>query len=127
MSPVRWVLLVTLALFMTSAGTYHFVRPEAYEALIPPILPAKRPLVYVTGVMEMGFALGLLVPAWRRRSAAGLIVTLIVVFPANVWMAFQGGIDDRRLPASFANPVVAWVRLPFQGLFIWWASLFLRK
>lgn len=127
MTPVRWVLLGGLAAFMTGAGLYHFANPDAYEALIPPILPAKRPLVYVSGVLEIGFGLALLVPAWRPRAAIGVIVTLIVIFPANIWMALQGGIDDPRVPASFANPVVAWARLPFQGLFIWWASIFVRN
>jgi len=117
-------LLVGLVAFMVVAGINHFRHPALYEALMPGWVPARLALVYITGVMEIGFALALIVPTWRPWAAWGVVVTLILIFPANIYMAVSGGLTDPALPRSFANPAVAWGRLPFQALFIWWAWLF---
>src|SRR5438477_197211 len=49
----------------------------------------------------------------RKLAAWGLILLLIAVFPANIYMALQGG-------GGLLSPVGAWVRLPFQFVFIAW-------
>jgi uncharacterized membrane protein len=116
--------LVGLIAFMLVAGLNHFRHPDLYAALIPGWVPARLALVYGTGVMEMGFGLALIVPSWRHWAAWGVVITLILIFPANIYMAVSGGLADPALPRSFSNPTVAWGRLPFQALFIWWAWVF---
>ena len=44
---------------------------------------------------------------------------LIVVFPANVKMALDGGIEGHGFPLG--SPVVAWLRLPLQVPLVMWA------
>lgn len=126
MSRLDRVLLYGLVVFFTSAGVLHFVMPAGYEALMPPQLPFPRALVYISGVVEIAFGLLLLAPRYRRWAAWGVIATLIAVYPANIYHAASGGLDHPDLPASFANPVTAWVRLPFQFLFILWAYRFTK-
>lgn len=104
----------------------HFVRPAFYVALMPPFLPAPLVLVYLSGVAEIAVGLGLLIPRYRRLAAWGLIATLIAVFPANIYHASSGGLSDPALPASFADPTLAWARLPFQIVFIAWAWWYTR-
>ena len=101
---------------MTVAGLLHFLRPRMYEAIMPPWLPAHRELVLLSGAAEIASGLGTLHP--RTRPAAGwlLVATLAAVFPANVHMA--------RHPERYRVPGGApalWARLPFQGLFVYWA------
>jgi uncharacterized membrane protein len=104
------------------AGVLHFVVPDAYERVVPPQLPAKRTLVYLTGVMEAGFGLGVLFERTRRVSAWGLVVTLLAVFPANVYMAV-GDPDLSGAPEFLreAPDAALWARLPLQAVLIAWA------
>lgn len=134
-SPVRHTVSVTrldrgllygLALFFTAAGVMHFVYPAGYEALVPPQLPARRVLVYASGVAEIVCGLLLMVPRWRRLAAWGVVATLVAVYPANVYHAMSGGLDHPDLPEVFASPVFAWLRLPVQLLFIAWAYRFTK-
>lgn len=109
------------------AGLMHFVVPDAYAQVVPPVLPGALLLVYLSGVAEVAFGVGLLVPRTRRIAAWGLIALLLAVFPANVYMA----ISDVVVTGAFGTtldpaPVVRWGRLPFQAVLIAWAWWYTR-
>ena len=100
------------------AGIMHFVRPRTYKRIMPPWVPQPLAMVYLSGVMEITFAL-LLLPVITRHIAAWLIVLLLIaVFPANVQMA----LNFRRKHHPYLW--LAIVRLPLQPLLIWWAWLY---
>ncbi|MGE0606110.1 MAG: DoxX-like family protein [Pirellulales bacterium] len=103
-----------LAIFMVGAGTMHFVRPEFFLNIMPPYLPWHVPLVYFSGVAEIGLGLLLLVPRYSRMAAWGVMALLIAVFPANIYL-YQHQI---LLPAP---PLVHLLRLPLQAVFLLWA------
>jgi uncharacterized membrane protein len=104
-----------LSLFYLVAGTLHFLRPRTYEAIMPAALPAKRELVYASGVAEIVGGAGVLHPATRRTAGWWLIATLVAIFPANVNMAVNAD-RFRGIPAA-----LLWLRLPLQALLIAWA------
>lgn len=107
---------LALAAFFVAAGVLHFVRPGMYERIMPPELPAHRELVLISGAAEVAGGLGVLVPPLRRAAGWGLIALLAAVFPANVHMAVRPEqVSGLRIP----RPLL-WVRLPLQGLAIWW-------
>lgn len=97
------------------AGLNHFLNPALYLQIMPPYLPLHLFLVYLSGVFEILFGALVLVPRWTRVAAWGLIVTLIVIFPANLHMALNA--ED----FSFIPSILLWLRLPFQALLIAWA------
>jgi uncharacterized membrane protein len=107
-----------LAAFFVFAGTWHFVSPKTYLAIMPPYLPWHLPLVYLSGLAEILGGIGVLVPRLRKLAGWGLIALLIAVFPANIQMLLTGfnGIPQwvliARLPLQFA--MIAWV---------WWSCL----
>ena len=103
-----------LALFFGIAGALHFLRPRWYEAIMPRSLPARRELVYASGVAELAGAAGVLHPRTRRAAGWWLIATLVAIFPANVQMAFNPERYEKIPPAAL------WARLPLQGVFVWW-------
>ncbi|MFC5156626.1 DoxX family protein [Streptomyces amakusaensis] len=79
-------LRVGLALMFVFTGVAHFVprlRAEIID-MVPPSLPRPGLLVTVTGVLELAGAVGLLIPATARWAAAGLILLMIAMFPANI-------------------------------------------
>ena len=104
-----------LAAFYLVAGTLHFLRPRTYEAMMPDALPAKRELVYASGLAELVGSAGVLHPRTRRLAGWWLIATLIAIFPANVHMAVRA--ERYR---SIPEPLL-WLRLPLQALLIRWA------
>lgn len=81
-----------LALIFIAAGTLHFVFPGAYEKVVPPYLPLRRELVYLSGALEVLGGLGLL-PERTRRAADKLAW----------WVALLWA----RLPLQLA--LIAWV------------------
>jgi uncharacterized membrane protein len=116
-TPLRYV----LSAVMVGAGVAHFVIPRSYAAMMPPWLPAPVVLVYLSGVAEIGLGAALAVPRLSRLAGWGLVALFIAVFPANLHHALSGGLHHPDLPEAFADPVGAWVRLPFQLVFIAWA------
>ncbi|WP_202921180.1 DoxX family protein [Anatilimnocola aggregata] len=103
-----------LAILMIGVGTLHFVQPEFFVKIMPPYLPWHLELVYLSGVFEAALGLALLVPRTSRLAAWGIIALLIAVFPANIYL-YQ---HQELLPAS---PMVHFLRLPLQAVFILWA------
>ena len=112
-SALRWL----LAAAMVAIGIAHFVDPAPFVRIVPPPLPALA-MVYLSGVFEVLGGVGILPVRTRRLAGWGLIALYVAVFPANLYMALNG------IQLDPANPVpawAAWVRLPFQLLFIAWA------
>ena len=104
-----------LSVAFITTGILHFLRPDAYEEIVPDAFPSKHEIVLISGAAEIAGGIG--VAFERTRAAAGiwLAVLLVVVFPANVNMA----VNSERF-ASIA-PALLWARLPLQFLLIWWA------
>ena len=102
------------------AGILHFVVPELYAQIIPPILPAPLALVYLSGVAEIAVGVGLLIPRTRRYAAWATIGLLVAIFPANVYMATSMVVVE-GLGGGDPSPLARWGRLPLQGVLILWA------
>ena len=79
-----------LAAFFALAGVMHFVQVESFVAIVPPLLPFKHLIVWVTGLMEIGMAVMLLCPHFRPRVGVVLSLFLLAVLPANIYMAVAG-------------------------------------
>jgi uncharacterized membrane protein len=99
------------------AGASHFARREMFLAHFPSWVPAAEALVYASGVVEIVGGLALFVRRHRARVGLALAAYLVVVFPANVYVAVAG-VDVPGLPdAGWYH----WARLALQPLFVWWA------
>ena len=104
-----------LGLLFIGAGVNHFIDPDFYLAMMPPYLPFHAELIFLSGVFEVVAGLGVFIPRLRRVAGIFMILILIGVFPANLHMALT--------PEAFPD-IPAWglyVRLPLQGVLIWWA------
>ena len=114
MKLLRTISKLLMALLMVGAGTMHFVKPDFFLKIVPPYLPYHLEIVYVSGVCEILLGICLLIPATSTAAAWGVIVLLIVVFPANIYL-FQ---HQEIVPAS---PTIHFLRLILQGVLIVWA------
>ena len=108
------------AVMFAFTATAHFNKMKHDLArMIPPYFPKPMLLIYVTGVLELLGAVGLLIPQFRRLAGIGLIALLVGMFVANV-NAAQKGVTLRGKPAT---PL--WLRTPMQIFFIallWWSA-----
>ena len=120
MTKIRTISKWLLALFMVGAGTLHFIKPDFYLNIMPPYLPLHLELVYLSGVCEIALGVLLLVPRFSRFAAWGIIALLIAVFPANIYVYQHQDV----LPAL---PIIHFLRLPLQGVFILWAYWHTRR
>lgn len=102
---------------MVAIGVQHFIKPALFVAIIPQDLPLKLAAVYLSGAFEILGGIGLLVPRTRRMAGLGLVALYFVVFPANLNMA----LNNIQIPGMQMHPVMLWLRLPFQVVFILWA------
>ena len=101
-------------------------RPGLPPAIIPPGLPNPEWLNLLSGLAESVLGVYVLEPRVRVLAAWGIIALLIAVFPANVYVALENvGLPDAA-PGT-GNPLVNWLRLPFQALFVVWAWWYTRE
>jgi uncharacterized membrane protein len=115
---MKEILLYVMSLLYAAAGVYHFINPRIYMRIMPKYLPYHLQLVYISGALEILFAV-LLLPESTRALGAWLIIGLLVlIFPANVQMAVS--FYQKKNPYLW----IALLRLPLQGILIWWAWLY---
>ncbi|MBC7692570.1 MAG: DoxX family membrane protein [Methylotenera sp.] len=113
---MKKVSLVLMAIVYIAAGIMHFRKPEVYMKIMPPWIPEHHLMVVLSGIAEVTLGAGLLVSPVSRYAAMGLMALLVAVFPANIYMAQQGG------RAFGLAEWMVWVRLPIQGVLILWAA-----
>jgi len=109
--------LFGLVIFFAGTGVLHIVNPDSFVAIMPAYLPLHLELVYLSGVFEIAFGVGVLIPKLRRVAGYGLVALLVAVYPANINMA----LNPEPFVADGVSLNFIYARLPFQFLFMYWA------
>tara|TARA_B100001248_G_scaffold158578_1_gene119513 strand:- start:664 stop:1032 length:369 start_codon:yes stop_codon:yes gene_type:complete len=118
---VKVISVYVMGIFYIIVGIKHFQDPSWFVQIVPPILPYKYELVYISGFFEVLLGILLMIPRFQSIAAKGLIALLICVYPANIYLAQTNGV------ALGISPLIAWGRLPFQFVFIGLAYWHLKK
>lgn len=102
-----------IAVLFTLTGFSHFapMRKDLVR-IVPSIFPYPEAIVFITGVLELLGALGLLLPMTRFWAALCLAFLLVAMFPANLKEAVKK-LSVRGKPSQSL-----WTRLPEQILYI---------
>lgn len=104
-----------LAAILCGVGSLHFLATDLMVKSVPGWLPAKREVIYGSGVLEIICGLGL---ALRKGWAGPLsAATLLVIWTANIQMALDAG--SGRLDGIWDNRALMWARVPLQIPMIW--------
>ena len=114
--PFRWanVFKLYLTLLFGFFGLYgHLLHPKGVVELIPPFFPLRMLSSYVSGVLELAFAV-LLWTRWARITAWVIIVYLVLVLPFNIY----GWTVPANTPSYVNSPYYLWIRVPMQAVFI---------
>jgi len=95
----------------------HVVKAEGMVDMLPPWVPFRLTLVYLTGVLELLVAVGLFLPKYQTYAAKVSIVIFVVFFPANIYAALNGiGLGGHQW-----GSVYLLIRGPLQITLIAWA------
>jgi uncharacterized membrane protein len=119
LSLVQKIFKLLLGLFLFTAGLAHLTwRRTEFLAQVPPWVPMDADLVVLlSGCVEIGLGLGLLLIPRTRGAVIGVLTALffIAIFPGNISQyvnginAFHLDTDRARLIRLFFQPVlVAW-------------------
>jgi uncharacterized membrane protein len=102
-----------LAVMFCFTGFAHFgpLRNDL-QKMLPPWVPKPKEVIFLTGILEILGAIGLIIPETRWSAGICLILFLLAVFPANVHAAKT----DVQLGGKAVTPLG--VRGPMQVMLI---------
>lgn len=107
-------------MFLFTGATHFSSMKHEYLAMVPEPLPRSMRLIYLTGLLQIAGAIGLLIPPLRRLAGVGLAAQLVAMFPANAYAARKGVPFRGRPPTPL--PVRAALQLAFIGA-VWWTAI----
>lgn len=107
-------------LMFTAIG--HFVFPKGMELMIPGFIPFKKAMVYITGVIEIIAAIGMLVPSLQLLTAYLLILFFILLLPVNIYAAIRK-VDYQKATTEGPGLSYLWFRIPFQFFLMAWVYI----
>jgi uncharacterized membrane protein len=108
---------VSLSLFFLFTAIGHFIKTSEMTAMLPPSIPYRVELIYITGVLEFLGAIAVWIPGLKKLTGVCLILLLIGVLPSNVYSA----INHVEFGGHGAGPAYLLFRVPFQLFLIWLA------
>jgi uncharacterized membrane protein len=101
----------------------HFVKTEGMVEMLPPWVPFRLALVYLTGLIELFIGIALFIPRYQPLAAKLAIVVLVIFFPANIYAALNGiGLGGHQWGAVYLL-----IRGPLQVMLIAWAYFLCGK
>ncbi|MFT4518111.1 MAG: putative membrane protein [Halioglobus sp.] len=111
--------LAIVFFWFMGGGIGHFLDAEFFVAIMPPYIGWHLEIVYISGVLEILGAIGILIPKFRQLAGNCLFVLVILVTPANLHMWLNPELFPDA-PETFLS-----IRLVVQLLLlwcIWWST-----
>ncbi len=113
---------IAMAAMLVSTGIAHFVYTDGMILMLPDFIPYRLELVYLTGIIEILAAVGLLVPKYQKLTAWLLILFFVMVISSNIY-ATMNHVNLRTATFDGNGPSYLWYRIPLQMFFIIWVYL----
>lgn len=111
---------IAMAAMLVATGVSHFTNADEMIAMMPDFTPAKRELVYFTGVCELAAVVGLIWSKTAKLASILLVVFFVLVLPANI----AGSLKSVNFGGMEHGPLYLLFRVPLQAFFIWWVWWF---
>lgn len=110
---------IAMSAMLLFTAIAHFAFTKGMTMMLPNFVPFKTEMVYLTGIIEIATAIGLLIPNFRMETGWFLIAFFIVLLPANIHAALHH-IDYQKGTFDGNGISYLWFRIPLQALFIVW-------
>jgi uncharacterized membrane protein len=110
---------IAMAAMLLFTALGHFMFTRGMVMMLPGFIPFRTGMVYLTGIIEIGAAIGLLAPGLRVLTGWFLIAFFVLLLPANIYAAMNKvNIGKGSFDGDGVNYL--WFRVPLQILFIAW-------
>lgn len=106
-------------LWFMGGGIAHFTSTDFFVAIMPPYIGYHTEIVYVSGVLEILGAIGILIPAFRQWAGNGLLLLVVCVSPANIHMWLNPDLFPDVSEVFLSIRLVVQVALL---MLIWWCT-----
>lgn len=113
---VKRIISLFFALIFLISGVFHFLKPNIFLEIMPPWLPMKEALIFISGLLELTAAFLLFSKKFRSLGAGFALFLLISFFPVHIQHVIDGG---SQTPHFQFGPLISWIRLIFQVIFLY--------
>jgi len=114
---------IAMAIMLLFTAMGHFMFTKGMALMVPEPLPYKEGIVQLTGIIEVGAAVGLVTPSIHYITGVLLNIFFLLMLPANIIAAKQK-INLEKGTYDGAGLSYLWFRIPLQVLFIGWVTFF---
>jgi uncharacterized membrane protein len=110
---------------LLAAGIAHFLHLDFFLAYYPSYLPWPKAAIWGTGILEFGLAILLWTQRGQKMAYLGIALLMLCYLPVHVYVIT----DHARIvhPVPAIPLYLAWLRLPVQGVFVFWAYYLWRN
>jgi len=120
---LRAAAAVGLTVLFVFTGVGHFIQTEPMSQMLPPWVPERVLLVYLTGVLEFAIAVGFMLRRSRQLTGWVAATILVLFFPANIYAA----LNQIPMGGHEWGPVYLLIRAPLQLAIVLWVYWFTIK
>ncbi len=114
---------IAMCCMLLFTSVAHFAFTKGMVLMMPSIIPFKKEMVYLTGVLELLLAIGLALPQTRYIASIIIIIFYIFLLPANISAAVRH-VNIEKADFTGDGLGYLWFRIPLQLIFILWVWLF---
>ncbi|MCW5604120.1 MAG: hypothetical protein KIT18_06210 [Burkholderiales bacterium] len=116
----RGAAAIGLGILFVFTDIGHFVQTAPMSEMLPPWVPGRVALVYLTGILEFAIVAGLFFPKTRRIAGWAAAAVLVLFFPANIYAA----IHHVPMGGHAWGSVYLLIRAPLQLIILLWVYWF---
>jgi uncharacterized membrane protein len=120
---LRAAAAVGLTVLFIFTGVGHFIQTEPMSQMLPPWVPERVLLVYLTGALEFAIAAGFMIRRSRQLTGWVAATILVLFFPANIYSA----LNQIPMGGHEWGPVYLLIRVPLQLAILLWVYWFTIK
>ena len=110
---------IAMSVMLLFTSIAHFAFTKGMVMMLPPFIPFKTGIVYLTGLIEIAAAIGLIIPHFSEFTGWVLFIFFILLLPANIYAASKH-IDYEKANFEGKNLNYLWLRIPLQIVFMLW-------
>ena len=110
MNIIKKLTILLISILYITIGINHFLKPNFFLEIVPPIIPLKLEVVFISGFFEIILGVLILFKKTRKLASLLIIVLLVAVFPANIYLYIS---ETPRIYLNITKSQ-ALFRMPFQ-------------
>lgn len=110
---------IALSIMFIFTAIGHFAFNKGMTLMLPGFVPFKKAIIYFTGILEILFAIGILIQAYQVPTGWMIIAFLILILPSNIYAAVRH-LDIQKATFDGNGLAYLWFRIPMQLLLLTW-------